>query len=268
MGIFPTAAVVAFATGTGTDATASQTLTVPDNAVELVAVRGTLTSTAPNAAESGVGVFKIGGDNFVNNPYEWFSEILSAKLGLVDQHAPSHEERWWPANLPVKAGANLGLTFEPLDALAADGQATVDCKWSTKPTGVPPTKRLASRETASSTTTGPSVTLNDALRISEFTVVYTASTVAADDPSVARLTVTSSNLSEQQQLTQTAVIHGIEATSGVAKAFLTHADVDIEVSNPNAQTVFTSTITVSTALGTAGAYAYSIGYIPTAVQRL
>ena len=266
MAIYTTAAVVAFATGTGTAVTAEQTLTVPDNAVELVAVRGTLTSTAPNPAESGIGVFALAGNNFLNRPYEWFTEILSAKLGAVDQHAPSHEDRWWPANLPVKPGANLAATFEPLDALAADGQATIDVKWSTKKTEMPATKRLASRETASTTTSGPSITLSDAKKITEYTVVYTAATVAADDPSVARLTITSNNLLEVQSITQTAVIHAIEATSGVAKAFLTHADIDVDVTNPNSNTVFSSSLTVDTALTTAAAYAYSIGYEPNTVQ--
>ena len=266
MAIYTTAAVTAFAIGTGTDATTAQTLTVPDNAVELVAVRGTLTSTAPNPAESGMGVFALGGDNFINRPYEWFSEILSAKLGAVDEHAADHEERWWPAFLPVKPGANFAATFEPLDALAGNGQATIDCKWSTKPTGMAPIKRLASRETASTTATGPSITLTDARKIIEYTVAYGAATVAADDPSVARLTVTSNNLLEVQSITQTAVIHGIEATAGVAVSRLVHSDVDIDIANPNGNTVFSSALTVDTALTTAAAYAYSIGYNPNSVQ--
>ena len=266
MSIFTTAAVTTFATGTGTDPTAAQTFTVPDNARELVAVRGTLTSTLPNPAESGMGVFALGGDNFLNRPYEWFSEILSAKLGAIDEHAADHEERWWPANLPTKPGANLTATFEPIDALAGDGAASIDAKWSTRPTGMPATKRLATRETASTTSAAAGLTLTDARVITEMTVAYGAATVAADDPSRARLSISSNNLTEVQTITQTTVIHGIEATSGVAVSRLVHADIDIPVTNPNGNTVFSGTFTVDTALGTAGQYAYSVGYIPNSVQ--
>ena len=266
MAIF-TSAKVAWATGTGVDETAEQTLAVPGAARELIGVRGHVHTTQGNPAESIIGVFKIKGNNWTHNPYEWFSEIGSSKLGAIDEVGYAIEPRWWPAYLPVMPGVDYAVTYEALDALAVDGQAAIDLKWSTAPTGREPILRLCSRETASSTATGPGLTLPDAGRIVEFTFAYGASTVAGDDPSIARLFITSSNLEEIQTLSLTQNIHALEATTGVALGTLMHADIDIPVKAGAASAVFTSSITVDVALGTAGAYAYSIGYIPRSVSR-
>ena len=75
MAVFTTSPVTPFATGTTTAETAVQTFTVPSGVVELVSVRGLVTSEAPAPAEALAGVFAMGGQDWKHTPYEWFSEI-------------------------------------------------------------------------------------------------------------------------------------------------------------------------------------------------
>lgn len=257
--VFPTVPMTSTATGAGTAESAEVAITVPSRAVEIVATRGHVHATQGDPAESVFGVFKLKGQDFKYNPYEWFSEIGSAKLGAVDQSGYALEPKWWEAHLPVDPGSTIAVTYEPLDALANNGQFLAEILWSTARTGLPIRQRLCSRETASSTATGPTLTITGAARIVDFTVGNTASTVAADDPSNGRLTVVSSAFDEAQQMSLAFNIHTIEATSGVAQTCLFRREVDIPVSGDPA--VITSSITVDTALTTASAYAYSIGYL-------
>lgn len=263
MAIFTTRKV-AFATGTGTNETAEQDVPVPANAVELIATQGDVHVTQGDPAESIIGVFRLKGDNWQNNPYEWFSEIGSAKLGAIDQVAYDGEPRWWKANLPVKSNSTIKLTYEPLDALANNGMASAKFRWSSTRTGLPPTKRKCSREVATSTLTDASITLTDLGVVTALIFGVTATTVAADDPGDYSLSVECSALAEQQTIQSSTVIHSIEATTGIAKTALRYDPQDIPAKSANA--TFNATLTETTALGTAGTWFYAIEYIPTTVQ--
>lgn len=247
-------------TGTGLDETAEVTFVAPSNAVQLNRLRGHIHGTAPSAAESGFGVFKVRGQDWKHSPYEFFSEIMPGKLGTVDQVGYEREPRWWNAYLPIVPGGTYAVTYEPLDAMAADGRFDVDVEYSTIEGGGEPMQRLASRETATSTATGPTITISGAAKVVEYTIGVAPSTVAADDPSDGLIAVTSSGLVGQQTFNLSFNVHSIEAISGVASTSLFQAPQDIDV---EAETlVITSAITVTTALTTAGAYAYAIGYRP------
>ena len=261
MAVWSTSPIISTATGTGTAEPADVTFTVPSNAVEIVATRGHVHATNGDPAESIAGVFKLKGQDFKWNPYEWLSEIGPAKLGAVDQTGYFTEPRWWKAYLPVTPSAQLAVSYEPVDALANNGQFKVDISWSSIRTGLAPVQRPASRETATSTSTGPSLTLSGAERLVEFCLGVSTSTVAADDPSNGKLQVVSGGLKDQQLLELTFNIHTIKATSGIALTTLMYDDVDIEFQSKESAT-FASTFTVDTVLGTAGQYWYSLGFIP------
>lgn len=261
MAVWSTSPITSTATGTGTAETADVAFSVPSNAVEIIAVRGHVHATNGDPAESILGVFKIKGQDFGWNPYEWFSEIGPAKLGAVDQTGYAQEPRWWKAYLPTVASSQLAVSYEPLDALANNGQFKIDVSWSSTRTGLAPIQRLCSRETATSTSTGPSLTLSGAERLVEYCIAVSTSTVAADDPSNGKLQVVSGGLEGQQLLELTYNIHSIEATSGIALTSLMYDDVDIPFQSKESAT-FASTFTIDTALGTAGQYAYSLAYVP------
>ncbi len=261
MTVYPTSPVTPFATTTGTAETAQQTFTVPSGAVELVAVRGHVTSEAPAPAEGLAGVFKITGQDWQHTPYEFFSEIGGNHLGSINGSAYAIEPRWWAARLGVKAGSTIACTIEMLDALAGNGEASIDCLWSSTRTGLPPVQRLCSRETASTTATGASITVTNASRVVDFTYAYVPNGVlVADEEASSILTVNSGGLSGQQTMSLSNIVHGIEATSGQSWTTLMKAEVDIAVRDDPA--VFNSSIALTSTSTNADCYAYSIGYIP------
>ena len=264
MAVFTTSPVTPFATGTSKTQTEIATFTVPSGVVELVSVRGLVTSEAPAPAEALAGVFAMGGQDWKHTPYEWFSEIGGNKLGAING-IPSMEPRWWSAHLPVKAGSTIGVSYEALDSLSGNGEALIDCKWSTIPSGMAPIQRLCSRETASTTATGSSITISNAKILRDFTFAFVPSgVVVADEEVSARLTVNSGALAEQQTMSLSSIVHGIEATSGQNVTTLNKAIIDIPVRDDPA--VFTSSIAITSASTNADAYAYSIGYQPRTVN--
>mgnify|MGYP001618054773 CR=1 FL=1 len=267
MAIWTTAPIASQATGAGVAETAETTFQAPSSAVELVAVKGHAFATQGDPAEPIFGVFKLKGQDWKHNPYEWFSEIGAPKVGAIDQVAYSFSPRWWPAHLPVRPSAQYSITYEPLSALANNGQYNIDLKWSTKKTGQAPILRLCSRESLSTAQLAV-LSITGAKRVTSYGGGYTAETVAADDPSSARLALTSAGLDEIQTVSfNFNFIHTIEATTGVAYTALTVIEADIPVKAVGGDPlVFSSAITVDVALGTAGTYAYFIEYEPRAVM--
>tara|TARA_R100000306_G_C4361347_1_gene135419 strand:- start:84 stop:881 length:798 start_codon:yes stop_codon:yes gene_type:complete len=258
-----TGGVGSFATGTGTSSTAVQDIQVPSNAVELVSISGHVHNTAPAPAESMTGIFTISGKDWQQGDYEFFSEIGGSHLGAINGTPYYAQPRYWPAYQPVRPNSVLGLTYEAMDALAGNGQCMITCKWSDTPTGNARINRKATRETATSTSTGSSLTLAGATNITAFTVAVSTTTVGADDPSNGKIQVNSGNLLGNQTLELAYNLHGIEATSGQQICNLQHADVSIPVNPAMTNSVtFSSTLTELTALGTAGQWAYSISYNP------
>ena len=258
-----TGGVGSFATGTATAATATQDIQVPSNAVELVSIQGHVHNTAPAAAESMTGVFSITGKDWQAGDYEFFSEIGGSHLGAINGTPYFTQPKFWPAYQPVRPNSILGLIYEPLDALAGNGQAMITCKWSDTPTGNTRINRKATRETATSTSTGSSLTLAGATNITGFTAAVSSSTVAADDPSNGKIQVNSGNLLGNQTLELAYNMHGIEATSGQEISVLQNVDVSIPVNPAMTNSVtFQSTLTELTALGSAGQWSYSISYNP------
>ena len=266
MPIFTSRARTSWATGAGTAETAEQAVEIPSNVKEIIAVRGHVVATNGDPAESIIGVFRFVGDNFKNRPYEWFSEIGSGKVGAIDEVGYEREPRWWDCHLPVSAGSPIGVTYEPIDALANNGRASIDLKFSTQRTGMTPRLRKCTRETATSTTTGEALSLTKVGSVVDFCWGESTSTVAADDPVAASIVVTCESLIGQQDISLNTTIHTIEATSGVAKTSLQYAEIDMPSSNPTAR--FTAQLTQDVDLGTAGQWFYSIGYIPTSIEQV
>lgn len=267
MAIWTTSPIAPTATGTGTDATAVQTFTVPSPAVELIAARVHVVAEAPAPAEGVCGVVAFGGQDWKHVPFEFFSEIGGTHLGAINGNAYAVEPRWWRANLPVKAGSTIGVSYEPLDALADNGEWFIDCVWSSVRTGLPAVQRLCSRETSTATATGASITIPDPTSIVDFSfALVPGGVLVADEEVTARLTVNCGALNEIQQMSLGSAVHGIEATSGQSWTSLMKREIDIGLkSNP---AVFTSSISVTSSPSNAGAYAYSIGYVPAVVAQV
>ena len=252
----------AFATGTGTAETAEQTVPTPANAVELVGVRQIVDATQGVPAESIIGVGKIKGDNWQDNPYEWFSEISSAKLGAIDQVACYFEPRWWPANIPVIPNADIAYTYEPLDAQAANGKVAVQFLWSDVPSGIPRVHRKCSREIATTTTTNSEITLTDLGRLTNFYWGVSTAAVTADDPGDYSVSITSSALNKQQTFESITYIQTIEATTGVGVTTLMQNPLDISAKQGTTTATFAATLTETTALTAAGQWFYALEYVP------
>ena len=258
--------LAAFATGAGTAETAAQAVSVPANAVELVAVKMAVAAGAPAPAESVMGVGKLKGDNWQNNPYEIAAEIGSAHLGAIGGDWAA-QPRWWKANLPVSPNSSIDFTYEPVDALADNGTCQPDFRWSNVRTGAQGVKRIFSREVATSTTVSTTVTLNDALSLTKGYFAVGAATVAADDPGNYSVTMESSGLQGQQTFQMGTTLHGIEATSGQEISYLEETPIDIGILKDVAQITFTATLTETTALGTAGQWMYGVEYVPKTIQQ-
>ena len=257
--------LAAFSTGTGTAQTAAQAVSVPANAVELIAVKMGVAATAPAPAESVMGVGKLKGDNWQNNPYEIAAEVGSAHLGAIGGDFAA-QSRWWKANLPVAPNSSVDFTYEPVDALADNGTCQPEFRWSNVKTGLQPVKRIFSREVATSTITSTTVSLFDALSLTKGYFAVGAATVAADDPGNYSVTMESSGLQSQQTFQMATTLHGIEATSGMEISYLEETPLDISVLSNVAQITFTATLTETTALGTAGQWMYGVEYIPKNIQ--
>lgn len=260
-----TTRLAAFATGTGTAETAAQNVTVPADSRELISLQMWVTALAPAPAESVMGIGKLKGDNWVNPPYEIAAEIGSAHLGAIG--GPWFAQpRKWPANLPVSPNSTIQFTYEPIDALADNGQVSVKFKWSNVRTGAQGVKRVFSREVPTSTTTDSSVTLRDCLSITKLYFGVGASTVAADDPGDYSITIEMTGISEHPTSQMNTQLSGIEATSGLEISYLEEETVDLTLLPDVSQITPVVTLTETSALGTAGQWFYGFEYIPRSVQ--
>lgn len=260
MTVFPDAPITRWATGTGTDVTAFQTFTVPSGANFLAFVKGKVTPLAPAVAEGIGGIFSMGGQDWKHTPYEWPAAIGGNRLGTINGSPPMTEGQWWDCHLPVRPGSTIGVAYEPMDAVADNGEASFSCIYSSTKLGVS-RQRLFTRETINTTTTGESITVTNAGSVVDFTVgMIPGGVVAADDPEVGRISATSGALVDQQTLRLDYVIHGIEATSGESMTTLSKAEIDIVVRDDPA--VFTALLVEAIGPTNAGAWFYGIGYTP------
>ena len=267
MAIYVTSSVTPFALGTAVNTRVSSSFNVPSNAVELVATRNYVVSTAPNPAETLAVKVDIGGQDWNNSPAEHVPMLGYSKLGAIGNNAQLIEDKFTHWNLPVKANSSLEIGGTLLDALAGNGKLATDFVWSTVPTGQIPYLRKVSATTSTATTNGASVTLSGVSRLTGLDAIILPSTIAGDNASNGFIEVTSSSLAEQQQTSVGYQVGAIEATSGIAPSPIQHSIVDIPVQAGKSTSVtFTSVNNVTDALGTAGLWAYELTYIPTSIQ--
>ena len=255
-------------TGTGVNETSPTSVNVPANAVELVSMHIDVTSTQANPAESIIGIGKLTGDNWLNNPYEVAVEIGSSKLGAVSQsgYYTNSSLRPWKANLPVTKNSTISFTYQPMDALANNGLCQATFRWSTEPSGLPPRKRKFTRAISTDTTSNSDITLTDLKSVTEVIFGVTATTVSADDPGNYSLSLESSSLKEQQTVQAGTIISSIEATSGIGLTSLTREPQSILTLPGTSQATFSANLTATSGLSTAGIWFYGIEYIPSRVQ--
>lgn len=260
MTVWSDAPITRWATGAATAVTAFQTFTVPSGANFLAFVKGKVTSLVPAPAEGVGGIFSMGGQDWKHTPYEWPAAIGGNHLGAINGSTPMTEAQWWPCHLPIRPGSTIAVAYEPMDALAGNGEASFSCIYSSTQLGVA-RQRLFTRETANTATTGESITVTNAGSIVDFSCgMVPGGVVAADDPEVGRISATSGALVDQQTLRLDYVIHGIEATSGVSGTTLSKAEVDITVRDDPA--VFSALLVEAIAPTNPGAWFYGIGYTP------
>ena len=267
MAIYCTSSVTPFALGTAVDTRVSSSFNVPSNAVELVASRYYVVSTAPNPAETLAVKTDISGQDWNNSPAEHVPLLGYSGLGAIGNNAQLIEEKWTHWNLPVRPNASLELGGTLLDALTGNGKLAGDFMWSTVPTGQVPYLRKVSGTTSTATTNGASVSLSGVSRLTGLSAIVMPSTIGADDPSNGFIEITSSSLAEQQQTSVGYQVGAIEATSGIAPSPIQNTIIDIPVQAGKSTSVtFTSVNNVTDALGTAGLWAYELCYIPTSIQ--
>jgi len=258
--IFITSPVAPFSSGSvaGTQSS-NQNFTVPSGAVELISIRGHATCEAPSVAEGLLIKFSLSGQDFRNTPYDFFSELGGSKLGVVGGCGYNVEPRFWRANLPVKAGSTIAVNSTSIDSVAGGTEALIDCLWSDQPTGLRPVQRLASTGTASSTSTGSSITLSGGLRVVDMAYAYLpGGVVVVDEETTSRLTLNSGGFAGQQTISMGNVTHAIEQTSGQIKANLMRCNLDIPIRDDPA--IVTSSVNVSSSSTNDDSYLYALGF--------
>ena len=92
MAIYCTSSVTPFALGTAVDTRVSSSFNVPSNAVELLATRNYVVSTAPNPAETLAVKVDIAGQDWNNSPAEHVPMLGYSGLGAIGNHAQLIED--------------------------------------------------------------------------------------------------------------------------------------------------------------------------------
>ena len=266
MVLFPDSPIAPFASGTGTAVTAAQTWVVPSGMNYLAYIKAFFVPEAPAVAEGVGAVIAMVGQDWKHTPSEFFTEIGGTRLEAPWGQLVKATPRWWPFHLPIKPGGTIGVTAEPIDALADNGEIGIDVLYSDVKSGEA-VQRLMSRETANTTTTGASITISGAAKVTDYTVSYVPGGVlVADEEVTGRLAVTSGALVAWQTLTLSYHVHGIEATSGGNQPELSVAGLPpydpLNITIKDETAAFSSRLTETSAPGNAAAYAYGIGYTP------
>lgn len=256
-----------FALGTAAGSAVTSNITTPSNAVELVATRAYLTSDAPSAAECGIVKVSIKGTDFANQPTEWLPDLMNSKVGTVNGQGQFNEQKWEFWNQPARANSEWTINATSLDALSGNGTVAVDFLWSTTPSGRTPRQAKVSGTTATTTSSGASVTLSGIQNVTDYAIAVCPTTITTDDPSSGKITLTSSALSEQQSTSLSFTVSAVEATSGIAYSPIQHVKCSLPIqAGKQTSATFTSAIDVNAALGTAGIYLFSIGYSPVQIN--
>ena len=263
--LIPDSPIAPFATGTGTSVTAVQTFTVPSGMNYLAWAQAEAVPLAPAVAEGVGGVVAFAGRDWAHTPSEFFVEIAGTRLEATWGQMQITEPRWWPFHSQVRPGSTIGITYEPLDALADNGELAFNVLWSPDKSG-DHVQRLCSRETASTTATGESITISGGAVINDYSVAFVpGGAEAADDPMGGRHTAKSGAF-QFPELTLAYEQPGIEATSGSSQPWLNVVGfgdtppLNIPITKETA--VITSSLVTDTTSDNADAYAYGIGYRP------
>ena len=256
-----------FALGTAAGSAVTSNITTPSNAVELVGTRAYLTSAAPSVANVGIVSVSIKGTDFANQPTEWLPDIMNSKLGTVNGQGQFFEQKFEFWNQPVRANSEWTVSANSLDAIA-NGTISVDFLWSTTPSGRTPRQAKISGTTATTTSSGSSVTLSGISSVTDYSIAVCPTAILADQPGSGKITLTSSALAEQQSTSLSYTQSAVESTSGICYSPIQRVKCALPIqSGKQVSATFTSSIDVNDALGSAGIWLYSIGYTPVQVNR-
>jgi len=251
------------ATGAGVAEIAGVSKTIPNRAVELVAVRASYNRTKPAPAELMEGVVILGGQ-LNHAPSEFLTEIGCSKVGAVDQQSPWQKPAWQPMRVSVTPSGTLDVAFEPFDVVTDGAELKVDFRWSDTPSPatLPSILRKCSRETSTATTSGAIVALENAQTIIRMVAGVGNTTVTADDPFDGKIALNSGAFNDQQTIELGAAVYSIEATSGVGVSFLEESPQSINIKDGINLVNVQSTLTEETALATAGLWFWQLDFIP------
>lgn len=211
------------ATGTGVDRAAiNATYTVPQEARELCASMPWMLAAAPAVAESVFGVFDIQGTGFKRLPQEFWGPIGGSRLAALGGQQPS-QLPLWEQHHPLAGGETpWSWGIEPIDALVDNGRCGLTLAYATGASGLPYVYSISARELSTGTTAIitnlTTLALQNPLQMVEAGGFATGAVVTADQEIEGIFTLTCQAWLGIQTHRFFAVLHAIEATSGLQVA--------------------------------------------------
>jgi len=221
MALWSTSPLTPFAGGTGTTVSADQTIDPPNQSRQMAFARVTTTQEAPAAAEASCVFGKFTGDSYVSTPAEILSNVCGPRLEATAAGG-TYPADWYELNLNHPTTKYV-FTVENMDSNAGDTENTLDIVWANVANGLP-INRLFARETINTTLTGPTINLSTSgsgqsngagAAVRDLTTVMVpGGVVVADEEQTGRIFMESTGFNPANIISNSYVIHGIEATSG------------------------------------------------------
>jgi len=145
-----------------------------------------------------------------------------------------------------------------MDSNIGNTEESVDIIWSNQVNG-DRIYREFNRAKISTTLSGDNVDISDGLELRDFTAVQTpGGVVVADEEIVSRITINSTGFGISNSLTQTAVTHGIENTSGSTITDINYENVSLPITSQTA--IVTSSLAISSDSTNPFSWAIGVGY--------
>jgi len=250
---------VPWAGGTGVAISATQTLTPPSQSAEIAFMKHTTIQEAPAVAEASCTFLRVFGSSYTSTPTELVSNVVSNRLEATAAGA-TYPAKWFEFNQPHPI-VNFSVESQNMDSNAGNTEETLDTIWSNQTNG-DRIFREFNRAKISTTLTGDNVDISNGIELRDYTaVVCPGGVLTADEEITARITINSTGFGISNSLTQTAVSHPIEATSGSSFTDINYENVSLPITATTA--IVTNTMAIDSDTTNPFSWAIGVGYTKT-----
>jgi len=245
-----------FSGGTGVAISAEQTLTPPSQSAQIAFMKHTTAQEAPAVGEASCTFLRVFGSSYTSTPTELVSNICGPRLEATAA-SPTYPARWFEFNQPHPI-VNFSVESQNMDSNAGNTEETLDTIWSNQNNGARIFREF-NRTTASTVLTGANVDISDGIELMDYVFLQVpGGTVVADEEIVSRGTINSTGFGVSNSLTQTAVTHAIEATSGGTFTDINYENVSLPITATTA--IVTSSLAIASDSTNPFAWAIGVGY--------